>query len=264
MEALPINDDWKTCSRCNGTGKEPGGWTLSQARANPHEYHKQQLEKEYGPGHKVRAMLGGVVSPIPFVDGCGVEKCYNCAGTGHSREYTLQLIKEKRQREADEKEQETKRITTEYKHLKRIDDKTSSHAMGAKNIRTELKSAFPGHNFSVRSESFSGGNSIDIYWTDGPNTEEVETITRKYQRGYFDGMTDTYNFNRSPWSDIFGGAKYVHTHREVSEEHILKLAKEYGYIVTEYKWGDLKGDNITPEMSRSIIHEARNKSYYTA
>lgn len=98
----------------------------------------------------------------------------------------------------------------------------ASAAHGAKNIRHELKRAFPGIKFSVRSETFSGGDSIDISWDLGPTSKEVEAITGKYQEGHFNGMEDIYESDRNNiWPDLFGGAKYVHTRR--SEGQSLNL-----------------------------------------
>ena len=63
-----------------------------------------------------------------------------------------------------------------------------SCAETAKLIRRDLREAFPGVKFSVRSDTYSGGASIDIRWTDGPRTAKVEPITERYQGAGFDGM----------------------------------------------------------------------------
>lgn len=60
----------------------------------------------------------------------------------------------------------------------------------AKMIRKDLKAAFPGVKFSVRSHSYAGGASIDIRWTDGPTSTQVDAITGRYQGSAFDGMVD--------------------------------------------------------------------------
>ena len=48
----------------------------------------------------------------------------------------------------------------------------------AKLIRQSLKEAFTGVKFSVRSSTYSGGASISVSWTDGPNAAQVESITK--------------------------------------------------------------------------------------
>jgi Large polyvalent protein associated domain 29 len=60
----------------------------------------------------------------------------------------------------------------------------------AKLIRQSLKEAFPGVKFSVRSSTYSGGASISVSWTDGPNAAQVESITRGFKASYFDGSID--------------------------------------------------------------------------
>ena len=77
----------------------------------------------------------------------------------------------------------------------------SPHAYAAKLLRAELKKAFPTIKFSVNSESYSMGNSITIYWDNGPSQETVRKISGKYQKGHFDGRTDSYEYSNKR-SDI--------------------------------------------------------------
>lgn len=60
----------------------------------------------------------------------------------------------------------------------------------AKLVRKRLALKFPGIKFSVRSESYSGGASIHIRWTDGPATRLVEPVVRQFRGSDFDGMID--------------------------------------------------------------------------
>lgn len=109
----------------------------------------------------------------------------------------------------------------ENKHLLLASEvKGGALQAAAKNIRIELKAAFPGIKFSVRTDRFSGGDSIDVSWTDGPNSAQVDAIINKYAAGYFNGMEDIYESVRSPWTDLFGDAKYVHSRRENSDAAI--------------------------------------------
>lgn len=71
----------------------------------------------------------------------------------------------------------------------------SPWAAAAKAIRKELKTAFPGVSFSVKSEAYSMGTSVNVYWTDGPTSKEVNSIIGKYQYGHFDGMIDCYEYS---------------------------------------------------------------------
>lgn len=60
----------------------------------------------------------------------------------------------------------------------------------ARLLRTALKAAFPGTKFSVRSDTYAGGASIRVRWTDGPRESDVRPVTALYEGGRFDGMID--------------------------------------------------------------------------
>lgn len=98
-------------------------------------------------------------------------------------------------------------------------------ALCAQAIRKELKQAFPGIKFSVTSDNFSMGNSVDVSWTDGPTSEHVQQIVNKYQYGHFDGMTDSYEHSNSR-TDI-PQAKFIMTKREMSDATRDLLVKEH-------------------------------------
>lgn len=102
----------------------------------------------------------------------------------------------------------------------------------AKNIRAELRQAFPGVRFSVRSERFSGGDSIDVRWADGPSSNRVREIVDKYKQGDFDGMTDSYNYSPTNFNKQHGSAKYVQVQRDISAEMVRRcidaVAVKYG------------------------------------
>lgn len=138
----------------------------------------------------------------------------------------------------------------------------SGPVTAAKNIRKELAEAFPGVKFSVRCSRFSGGNSIDVSWTDGPTSNRVEAIIGKYKDGDFDGMTDSYNYLRDDWTAKYGGAKYVHTRREHSDKMVSlaidHLGAEYGRdrlpTVEDYRSG--KAYNWTPIIGAALHRDS--------
>lgn len=162
----------------------------------------------------------------------------------------------KQEKAQTKKQEQQDRLPAQYPYLE-VQGKYSGRVLAARNIRTELKRAFPKTKFSVRSESFSMGNAIDISWTDGPTTKQVEAITNKYESGTFDGMTDCYNYEPSAWKNVFGESKYVHASRSFSEKLfnkvVLNLVDEYGIKDLpeweEYKNGHAYGSpmsNHTP------------------
>jgi hypothetical protein len=160
--------------------------------------------------------------------------------------------------EADQAQaKELDEIKSQYQHLERIDQsKKSSHALGATNIRKELKRVFPGVKFSVTSDSFSGGNSIHIGWTDGPLTEEVEKVVNKYEWGTFDSMTDCAGSIDSQFIDLYGGARFVSPSRTVSDEAFNKVAKAQGYPQAVFNPKSGQFDNVDYQTSENIKREA--------
>jgi hypothetical protein len=60
----------------------------------------------------------------------------------------------------------------------------------AKLVRKALKREFAGVTFSVRSQTYAGGASINVRWTDGPRSADVDPILKRYEGGRFDGMID--------------------------------------------------------------------------
>lgn len=83
------------------------------------------------------------------------------------------------------------------------------HALAAKAIRKELKEKIPGVKFQVRSQQFSMGNSVDVYWNgEGSTSEEISGVISKFQEGHFDGMTDYYEMSNR--RDDLPQVKFVH------------------------------------------------------
>jgi hypothetical protein len=64
------------CAHCGACGKEPDGWALEEARANPREFNRSWARE-------VEALLPDVVNPRLF-DCDGDQKCTRCNGRGHS------------------------------------------------------------------------------------------------------------------------------------------------------------------------------------
>jgi hypothetical protein len=94
----------------------------------------------------------------------------------------------------------------------------------AKNIRIELRRAFPGVKFTVNTKQYSGGNSINVRWIDGPTTAQVDDIIKAYSAGHFDGMTDCYEYRGDrAFTEAFGSAKYVFSERDYSDKMLERV-----------------------------------------
>lgn len=107
-------------------------------------------------------------------------------------------------------------LKAEHPELISPSDKVDSLIAAAKNVRTQLKAAFPGIKFRVTTDRFSMGDSLHVSWIDGPETARVEAIVKRYQAGRFDGMTDCYEYSGSAWTAAFGDAKYTSCSRTYS------------------------------------------------
>ena len=97
-------------------------------------------------------------------------------------------------------------------------------ALTAQMIKKRLTALYRRVKFSVTSDTFSMGNSVDIRWTDGPTSEAVNAITKQYQYGGFDSITDSYNYTGIDPALGCDGAKYVHCSRELSPEYQARIA----------------------------------------
>ncbi len=169
----------------------------------------------------------------------------------HTRLIAEREAENKKKAEADHHEAE--RLIKAYPHLIPTDKSgKTAHANGAANIKRELEKFFPGIDFSVKSESYSGGDSIHIKWTDGPLEKEVKPITGKYQEGYYDGMIDMYEYIPSVFTGTYGGAKHVFTNREYS---IATIQAAIDSIWEEYKANIEKHNNPIPEKSTPEIYQ---------
>ena len=159
-------------------------------------------------------------------------------------------------------EVERLKIAPELAALETGDDKYSGK-LAAKNLRKQLKAAFPGVRFSVRNPYHA---SVNVAWTDGPTTAEVEPIVSPYKGGSFDGMEDSYSQSKSAWSETFGGADYISTAREFSDallsRAIVAVLDQYGdrfetrpeVSPEDYRKGRLYAFNV-PDLSTAYGRE---------
>lgn len=106
-------------------------------------------------------------------------------------------------------------------------------------VRAALKEAFPGVKFSVRSSTYSGGASMYVKWTDGPNIAQVEAVTDKFKGSYFDGSIDYKGnvYHMIDGQEVSMGADFIFTSREFSE---AMTARAIDRLFSKYP-GNLKG-----------------------
>ena len=97
-------------------------------------------------------------------------------------------------------------------------------AQTAKKVRKAVKAAFPGQKFSVTTDNYSMGSSIDVSWIDGPMQDEVSDVARKFSSTSFDGMDDSSNHHGYEFEgQRYQGADYIFATRHLSTEYEAKL-----------------------------------------
>lgn len=107
-----------------------------------------------------------------------------------------------------------------------------SAADTAKLVRKSLRADFPGVKFSVRSSTYAGGASIDVGWTDGPLTADVDRTLSLYSGATFDGMVDLKSYHDSLLMTDDGpelvhfGADFVHSNRQTSPVRLKLYERE--------------------------------------
>ena len=181
------------------SGEEYYYVVLDDGRKNLHAH----IEDKGALGARFYAIEGGVASS---------EEIANLLAGAERREAEL-LAKEKQ--EAKQYEKNRLRHLDEYPDLVLASDDNNSVA---KNVRKLLKKAFPKVKFSVRKPHWG---TLNISWTDGPTSEEVEAIANRFEGGHFNSMEDIYEYQRSAFTDLFGSAKYIFCNREHSDAAIL-------------------------------------------
>ncbi len=135
-------------------------------------------------------------------------------------------------------------------------------------IRHDLKRAFPGVAFRVKTSRYSGGSSVRVYWTDGPIAAAVDAVVGRYKCEGFDGMTDSRT-NSGPMTLDDGRVVRIHafifTHREVSpaltarvdaylERH--RLGEGWTpYTIEQRRWRHLGAAFVTPQGHLAFVRE---------
>lgn len=126
------------------------------------------------------------------------------------------------EREAKEK--------AEAEHLATLTRHNYGLAETAATIKRVLGVLWPGTKFSVRSERYSGGNSIDASWTDGPTGKQVNDVLGIFERAWFDGMEDLeHHIDAIEWNGHlfdFSG-KYIRGQRDHSHAFLAQIAERF-------------------------------------
>jgi hypothetical protein len=141
-----------------------------------------------------------------------------------------------------------------------------SCAETAKLLRQALKEAFSGVKFTVKSKTYSGGASISVGWTDGPNSAQVKAVADCFEGAYFDGGIDYQGakYHKLDGEDVRFGANFIFENREYSDTMVARsitaVVKEYGgcemKTVEDYRkgrcWGSYWPQSGGCDMERAL------------
>jgi hypothetical protein len=136
---------------------------------------------------------------------------------------------------------------------RRRNSEPSNQALAASAIRRELKAAFPTVAFRVTSKGYSMGDHVDVRWTDGPTTNQVDSLIGKYQYGSFDGMIDLYEYTNV--RDDIPQTKYVMTSRDISPAAFAAVVAllnrtRYGFALVVDHGPYAEGRRVTHESDQ--------------
>jgi Large polyvalent protein associated domain 30/Large polyvalent protein associated domain 29 len=127
----------------------------------------------------------------------------------------------------------------------------------AKNIRKQLKKAFPTVKFSVTSDY----DRISIGWTLGPTSKAVDAICNLYDAGESSDDGDATYYTPSDWTELFGGVRFVRTsrnHPESLHEQVGKDLCALQHVEYNGQWtGGLLGAGDHYDLG-SHIHQLLN------
>jgi hypothetical protein len=116
-------------------------------------------------------------------------------------------------------------------------------------IRKALKVGFPNTTFSVRTTRSTHSFNVDVRWTDGPTTKQVDEILNRFKSKCFDSMQDMESYCGERMLNgerVTMGGNYVSGSRECSRQVrelvAKKLADECDIEVTLGQY-----DNVSPD-----------------
>jgi hypothetical protein len=104
----------------------------------------------------------------------------------------------------------------------------------AKLVKKALKDAYPSVKWSVKSDRYALGCSIDVSWTDGPTESMVQPIFRAFSGATFDGMTDMKSHVTQEYEGevVSFGVDYVQGQRHISTAFMTRVAAQ---VARQYK-----------------------------
>ena len=115
--------------------------------------------------------------------------------------------------------------------------KLSNYAQVAKLLKQKGKEL--GLTLSATSQSFAGGNSVDVYVSKGSDTaiQELKDFSKQFVYGKFDGMTDYYDITN--WNKNIPQTKYLF----IQDERAMTILKGLNDKYWDYSY-EINGKRI--------------------
>lgn len=126
-------------------------------------------------------------------------------------------------------------------------------------VRQALKKAFPGIKFSVKSDSYAGGASIRVEYTNGPKESEVDSVVSQFEGSTFNSMIDL----KSYVDTVFNG-ELVHFGADsvgVTRHHTDDVVKAFCYAIAEDRGADAPVFEINKWGNLNIVQNNRHEAY---
>jgi len=124
----------------------------------------------------------------------------------------------------------------------------------SKQIKNELKAAFKDVKFSVRYQSYSGGDNINISWDLGCTESDVKKIVDKYQTASYNSMEDIKEYNPQLVVDKngeiskLGGVDYIFTSRNCDDVFVNVLEDVRILLSNDLKINDYEIRNYVSKL----------------
>ncbi|WP_231489896.1 LPD29 domain-containing protein [Pedobacter sp. Leaf170] len=104
----------------------------------------------------------------------------------------------------------------------------------SKTVKKLLTSNFKGIKFSVKSDIFSGGDSVSVKWSFGPTENEVNALIKRFQGGSFNSYEDIYEYNADSYEvDKDGNIKVQPTVKYISTSRRTPVIEEAAKLICE-------------------------------
>lgn len=132
-------------------------------------------------------------------------------------------------------------------------------------IKNELKAKFPGTVFSVKSDTYSMGNSVNVRFTGTKENigiyKEVKAIAENYKAGHFDGMTDSYEYTNRTEGPT---AKYIFVDmntEQMKKEYLPIFLFNWNLTEDEFHAADRTFNPRLGSWSSQLLHREFTKEF---